>query len=480
MIDAVIGLDMGTGGARAVAVDPDGKVLSSANHLTPSPFMDRSGRSEQLAQAWQTSAVEALGLCVSGLTNSVRIHAICVDATSGSIVFLDHENRPLYPGLMHNDSRSTDEANYLNDFLSAHCRGTGTQFGATFSLAKILWLKRNETNLFDQVARICHQSDFILGGLTGEYGISDPSNSLKSGFNLVRKSWPSEFSDLGILERMPRVEPSGTRVGFLLPSLQKRFGFEDRVEVLSGTTDSTAAFLASGATLPGEFCNTIGTTLAFKGISHELVRDQDGVVYSHRHPDGFWLPGGASNVGGACLKFFFPEKDLADLDRTAALRFPSNRLCYPLVEVGERFPFRNDRAQGFFDRTDSDAETHLQLLQGVALVERWGLEKFGELGMPECPRVFATGSGSKSDHWCRIRANTLQVPLVRPSSTDSAFGSAVLAASKTFYSGLAEAARRMSRVQIEFEPCPDFADWAEGMLTHLKEECRQRGLLNAD
>ncbi len=476
MQEAVVGIDMGTGGARAVAVARDGTVLSSASHITAPPFMDDSGRSEQLAQAWEVCAFNALERCLSGLSNDVRIQTLCVDATSGSVVFLDGDNRPVYPGLMHNDTRSGDEATYLNDFLSAHCIEVGTKFGATFSLPKILWMKRHEPKTFEKTRRICHQSDFILGTLTGEYGLSDPSNSLKSGYNLVRQSWPGEFSDLGLSSLMPRVEPSGTSAGLLLPTLQKKLGLENPVEVVSGVTDSTAAFLASGAAKRGEFCNTIGTTLAFKGISDHLVQDAGGVVYCHRHPDGNWLPGGASNVGGACLKVFSNGQDLSDLDRKAAAQFPSDLLCYPLVEVGERFPFRNNRAEGFFTPSSSVEETHLSLLQGVALVERWGLETFRSLGMPPCPRVFATGSGSKSDVWCQIRADILQTPLVRPRSTDSAFGAAVLAASKVFYSSMGEASRMMTRVEHEFEPRSEFGPWAGEMLASLKDECRDRGL----
>ncbi|MCB9767813.1 MAG: FGGY-family carbohydrate kinase [Candidatus Omnitrophica bacterium] len=479
MQEAVIGLDLGTGGARAVAVTSEGKILSSASHITAPPFMDASGRSEQLAQAWQACAVAAMEKCVEGFTEPVHVHAVCVDATSGTVVFLDAENKPLYPGLMHNDSRSGEEAAYLNDFLSAHCREVGSNFGATFSLAKILWMKRHEPKTFEKTQRICHQSDYILGELTGEYGVSDPSNSLKSGFNIVRDSWPREFSDLGIQHLMPEVKASGTLVGTLKPSLSKKIGLNHGIEVLSGVTDSTAAFLASGAHEQGDFCNTLGTTLAYKGISSELVHDPEGVVYCHRHPGGGWLPGGASNVGGACLRVFFPDRNLVELDRHAALRFPSRDLSYPLVETGERFPFKNDRAQGFIPMHLHEEELHLSLLQGVALVERWGLERFSKLGMPTCSRIYATGSGSKSDVWCQIRSNVLQLPLIRPSSTDSAFGVAVLAGSKVFYDGdLAKATQGMTRVDREFAPHTEFSNWASEMLEALKRECYEKGLLS--
>lgn len=477
MQEVVIGLDLGTGGARAVAVAPNGEILSSASHITAPPFMDKTGRSEQLAQAWQACALAALDRCLKGASQPLRVEAICVDATSGTVVLLDSANRPLYPGLMHNDTRAGEEATFLNDFLSGHCRQVGSAFGATFSLPKILWMKRHEPKTFEKTARICHQSDFILGILTGEFGISDPSNALKSGYNLVTQCWPDEFADLGIRDLMPRVEASGSLVGFLRPEIAVELGCGPNVKVLSGVTDSTAAFLASGACEEGEFCNTLGTTLAFKGISRDLIHDPEGVVYCHRHPESGWLPGGASNVGGVCLRAFFPDADLAELDRQAAERFPSDDLCYPLVQTGERFPFKSDKAEGFYSPTDSEASMHLSLLQGVALVERWGLERFGEIGMPRCPRVFATGSGSKSEVWNQIRADVLQTPIVRPASTDSAFGAAVLAGAKVFHGGdLAEATRRMTRTETEYTPRKEHTAWAGEMLFRLRDQCRARGL----
>ena len=481
----VIGLDIGTGGARAVAVDSEGNVVSSASHISPPPFMNGRGGSEQVPDFWIVAATSALALCVKGLAEGKYrpsdIGAICLDATSGTIVILDENKQPLYPGLMHNDCRAFEEAELLNVKLASHCEQVGYRFGATFALPKILWLQRNFPDLFEKARLVAHQADIIVGRLTGVYGLTDPSNALKTGFNLVTNRWPDELEDLGIGEIFPFVVPSGEELGLLSPEVAEEIGIPAGTPILAGVTDSTAAFLATGASEPGDFCSSLGTTLALKGVSKALVRDPHGVVYCHRHPSGDWLPGGASNVGGACLQAHFGGGDLAHLDGLAQDRFPSPSLCYPLVQVGERFPFSDPIAEGFFDPADDPVELYLSMLQGVALVERWCYERLERLGVEVSSSVFTSGGGSKSDVWNQVRANVLQKGILRCRSSEAAFGVAVLAGSKVFYGGdLVRASKAMTARAEIFEPDRRFEAWAEESLGRLKDRCRDHGWIGED
>jgi xylulokinase len=478
----VIGLDIGTGGARALAVDLKGQILAAANHPIPAPFMDKQGCSEQVAEDWWSGAEKALHGCLDLLHSQgidlTGLLGICVDATSGSVVFLDKGNQPLYPGLMHNDTRASQQANELNHTLADHCKEVGYAFGATFALPKILWLKEHHPEIFGKTHRIAHQADFIIGRLTGEYGISDPSNSLKTGYNLVHSEWPEELAGLGVLDHLPQVVPSGEIIATVRDDLARSLGISPATPVLAGVTDSTAAFLASGASLPGEFSVTLGTTMAFKGISENLVHDPGGVVYCHAHPGGGWLPGGASNVGGACLKTFFAGADLASLDQQAMSFFPTDRVCYPLVEHGERFPFRSEEAVGFFEIERDHPAFYLTLLVSVALVEKWCFERFEKLGIAVRGPIYATGSGARSDVWNQIRAHVLQIPLVRCRSTDSAFGVAVLAAAALAgQGGLRSMGKQMCAPLKTYEPDPQYRVWADEMLGRLQAGCAARSWL---
>ncbi|MBE7487353.1 MAG: D-ribulose kinase [bacterium] len=478
----MIGLDVGTGGARALAVDPGGKILAGSSSPLPAPEMNDDGASEQSADSWRQASIEALEGCLSQLgDNRQNLKAISIDATSGTVVFLDGHYRPLSTGILHNDTRSAEEAIQLNSLLAGHCREAGYRFGATFALSKILYFQHHFPHIFNQVQLIAHQADYVAGVLSGEWGISDPSNSLKTGYNLVADAWPAELESLNISHLLPRIVPSGTAVGTLRKQFADEWGVPAATRIRAGVTDSTAGFLATGAALNGEFAVCLGTTLAFKGISKDLIRDPRGVVYCHRHPGGGWLPGGASNVGGACLKKNFGGRNLGELDRHAFSRFPTATLSYPLVEVGERFPFDSPGAVGFMESPTDEIDRYLALLQGVGLVERWCFVRFEELGITVRPPIYTTGNGSRSDEWNQIRANILQCCLARSRSTDPAFGVAVLAAAMEFHGGdLAAASRAMTATDRIFEPVISWSDWAQAQLGRLRAECRERGLIQGN
>ena len=421
----------------------------------------------------------ALAGCAADLRDQGRgddVAAVCVDGTSGTVVLLDSENRPLGPGLMHDDGRAHREAAELNSLMANHCEEVGYRFGASFALPKLLWLRRRRPEIFERARRVSHQADYILGVLTGRFGVSDPSNSLKTGYNLVTDRWPDETRDLGLRDLLPEVPPSGSAVGALARSVAEEVGLPASTLVLTGVTDSTAAFLASGASEVGEVVVSLGSTLAFKGISNVLIRDPAGSVYCHRHPGGGWLPGGASNAGAMCLRSFFPGEDLKELDSSAIRGYPSSVLCYPLVGLGERFPFQSSDAAGFFDEASDPLDRYLSLLEGVALVERWCLERIRDLGFPLRAPIYSTGGGSESEVWNRIRADVIGLPVVRCRSADSAFGAAVLAGAMCFHDGnLAAASRAMTSISRRFEPDPGKASWASEMLGRLQERCRSLG-----
>ncbi|MBW7940295.1 MAG: hypothetical protein H3C63_16265, partial [Candidatus Omnitrophica bacterium] len=219
----MIGLDVGTGGARALAVDPGGKILAGSSSPLPAPEMNDDGASEQSADSWRQASIEALEGCLSQLgDNRQNLKAISIDATSGTVVFLDGHYRPLSQGILHNDTRSAEEAIQLNSLLAGHCREAGYRFGATFGLSKILYFQHHFPHIFKQVQLIAHQADYVAGVLSGEWGISDPSNSLKTGYNLVADAWPAELESLNISHLLPRIVPSGTAVG----TLRKQFADE--------------------------------------------------------------------------------------------------------------------------------------------------------------------------------------------------------------------------------------------------------------
>ena len=114
-----------------------------------------------------------------------RLAAVSVDGTSGTLVAVDADGRPLRPALMYNDPRATAEADRLNASCGDHCEKLGYRFASSFALAKIAWLERHDPDAFRRAARFVHQADYVAGRLTGSADVSDYSNALKTGYDLV-------------------------------------------------------------------------------------------------------------------------------------------------------------------------------------------------------------------------------------------------------------------------------------------------------
>lgn len=473
-----LGLDVGTQGARVVVVDAQGQVQASHEEpLLPSSTPLPPGWSEQDPADWWRAAT----LSLRAVTQQVRpteIRALAVTSTSGTLVPVGFNRQPLRPAIMYNDSRAVAEAQRLHRVGARLERKLGYQFQPSFSLAKILWLQRHEPHLYRQTDKFLHAADWLVGKLTGHFTHSDYSNALKTGYDLVDLEWPGWFeSQLGLPAiRLPQVVPPGQPIATVSLVAAAETGLAAGTPVISGATDGTAAFLASGADGYGAWNSTLGTTLVVRGISPHLVRDPQGRIYCHRHPDGPWLPGGASNVGGECLATLFAQEEWSLLDQKALALSPTQALVYPLARQGERLPFVDPQASAFaVGSIRSREEQYTACLEGVAFVERWIFELIESLGAPLKPPLWATGGGARSQPWLQLRANVLQQPLIRPKYPEAAFGAAILAAAGAHFGRVKEAVRAMVQPYWQIEPDPTKSDLYTERYQAFREECRKRG-----
>ena len=475
----VLGLDVGTQGARAVVCDAEGRTLASAQCPLAQPCRSLpDGWFEQDPEDWWRAACRCLSEVTAQLkaggASPAQIRALAVDSTSGTVLPIDPHGRPLRPAIMYNDARASREAQQCNEAAGAPL------FNASFALAKILWVRTNEPNVYHAAARFIHAADFIVGKLTGRWDVTDFSNALKTGYDLSSLAWPEMIeAKLGIpLSKLPAVATPGEPIAAVSAEAAQATGLAEGTIVAAGMTDGTAGFIASGAADPGQWNTTLGTTLVVRGVSHRPVHDPLGRIYNHRHPQGYWLPGGAGNTGGEWFALHFPNRDYAELDRQAEALLPTEAIVYPLARRGERLPFLCGKAEGFvLGDAGTEAGLYAAGLQGVALVERWTYELLDSLGAGYPREVFTTGGGARSRIWSQLRADVLQVPVAAPQNSEAAMGSAVLAASRTLYPSLSSAARAMVRAGYRVEPRPALADLYKAKLGLLKDACASRGYL---
>lgn len=505
-----LGIDVGTGGVRAMAVTHSGAVAAEASvPLDPASVAIDAGRHEQSADAWWAAVSRACRRLVESLQAAGhlpgQLAALCVDGTSGTVVPLDHAGRPLRTALMYNDPRAAAEAERLNTAAGPFCDKLGYRFNASYALAKILWLREHEPECFRLTAAMVHQADYVVLRLAGQGGqspissatsggqgeacptkkgtvpccrpVTDSSNALKTGYDLVDERWPAWIETFdGVRERLPEVVAPGTRIGAVSGEAAEQTGLPAGLPVVAGATDGAAAFLASGACRPGDYNTTLGTTLVFKGVSRRICRHPQGLIYCHKLPGGLWLPGAASNTGGEWIGAWFAGADPRAMDAAAAGRLPCPLVAYPLVRPGERFPFLCPAARGFSPEAAPE-DRYAACLEGVAFLERLAYDVMDRAAGTSGGEVFGTGGGSRSDVWMQCRADTTGRTVHRPSTPESAFGAAVLAAAGTAHEGLAETQRAMVRVVRTFLPDPARAAEYESVYQRFCGELVKRGYL---
>ncbi|MGP3990940.1 FGGY-family carbohydrate kinase [Streptomyces sp. 3N207] len=473
----VAGIDVATAAVRVVCLDARGTVYAEGRAALPQPVRDGGGRSEQDATRWWPAAAEALRQATAALpARGAEVTAVAVSATSGTLVLADGDGRPLGPALMYDDRRAADLNAEAQHRGSSRWQALGLTVGPTAALGRAAWYARHAADR-PGAARLVHTPDLLGRRLTGEPVATDWSHALKTGYDPRAGEWPGEVLDaLGIPAHwLPPVQPPATSVGTVCAEAAAETGLPVGCDVRLGMTDGCAGQLATGAVAPGQFVGVLGTTYVLKGVTRDLVTDPAGALYSHRHPDGWWLPGGASNTGGEALAHRAVER-LPALDEAAAARGPASCVSYPLRREGERFPFVAGAARGFTLGTPADdADRHRADLEGVAFLERLALERVAALGVPVDAPLYAAGGGSRSPLWTRIRATVLGVPLRVADRAETAFGAALLAATGTLYDGVEEAAAAMTGEGRLVEPVPEEKAALDDSYARFTEELTARG-----
>ena len=473
-----IGIDIGTQGARCVVADAAGDVVAARSvPFKALNFATREGWYEQAPGDWAAAAEAAITDCVKQLRDAGRdpneIRAISIDGTSGTIVPLDANHAPLTNGIMYNDPRARAQVAPVRAAMAGQEAKLGYAFGASFSLPRILWVKENLPDVYEKTAVFAHQADYVAGLLCGEFAVSDYSNALKTGYDLLGGCWPAEFAALGIdTGKLPRIVPPGAPVARVSRAAAERLGLSENTLIVGGSTDGYASALAAGAVRAGSWASIIGTTFVLKGVTERLVVDPDGSSYSHRLPSGEWLLGGTGTIGGRVLNGCTGGKSFDEMNAVSEKLIPTGVRCYPLPGIGERFPFVKADCAPFYIGDITGGRLYPAVMEGVGFAERLAYDKMIALGCAVGDTICATGGACRSDLWLKIRASILNRRLMVPKVVDAAMGSALLAAAADM-GGLNNAAEAMIRYEKTMEPDPALVRPYEDIYGRFREDIQK-------
>ncbi len=401
-----LGIDFGTSGARLVAIDTDRNVLCWRIRAV----IDREWQ-EILFDAIRSLPVEI----------AARVSSIAIAGTSSTVAICDARGQIIGTPLLYNDSRGSVVLDRIREIAPAN----QIVLSATSSLAKLFWFATGPD--FDRARYLLHQADWLAAQLHGKLGWSDYHNALKLGYDVGLLKYPDWLERHPYRPLLPQVLPPGSSIGMILPQVARELGLAADCAICAGTTDSIAAFLASGVNIPGQAVTSLGSTLVIKLLSLTRVDAAEYGIYSHRLGD-LWLVGGASNTGGAVLRHFFSDAELTALSQEIDPDRSSDLDYYPLLAPGERFPINDPNLLPRLTPIPTRSADFLHgLLEGIAKIEARGYQLLAELGATPLTAVYTAGGGAQNQVWTQIRQQYLQVPVSATRHGAAAYGSALLA-----------------------------------------------------
>ena len=439
-----VGIDLGTSGVRTLVVDEIGRIHAKAS--CPVRGERSNGLHRQNPVEWWQAVCSTVSACISQLkqrsTSPRKLRGVAIDGTSGTVVLTDRDGQCTGPAIMYDDTSG-------REFLTELSRTHSTAVLSLSALGTSYRLKNDSSQPVP--SQLLPQATWICRQLVGNVVPTDYSNALKFGYDLEKSQYYTWINPV-IREQLPAVVEPGTILGGLCRKASEQTQLPEGLPLVAGVTDGVASCIASGLHRFGDYSTSLGSTLVFKSLSAH--RSSHPLLYSHKLPGGYWLPGAASNTGASWIKAWYPDADLRRMDAEAVRYLPSKDTVYPLTLEGERFPFANSSARAILPPGLSDARKFAACLQGTACLERMAYTLLDEaLGVPPGQgEVYSTGGGSYSDIWMQLRADLCQRVYLRPACTEAAFGAAILAAAGTRHSTLPEAIQRMTHQSKTFAP----------------------------
>ncbi len=439
MTDLVIGIDLGTSGVKALAVDRSGKTVLEANRsyplLTPQP-----GWTEQRPQDWWDGVQGVLSELSSGLSTEYEVVCISFSGQMHGMVPLDSSGEVIRPALLWNDQRTGDAVSWLESKVP---RQTFIERGGNppitgFQLPKLVWLRDAEPENYARVRHILFPKDYIAYKLTGQMHAEPSDASGSNCFHLESKTWDSEI--LGTLEIplkfFPEIVASDARVGTLLPDVAHTLGLPAGIPVVAGAGDNAAAATGLGISSANPVLGSLslGSSGVIFAPLKEATPDPQGRVHLFCHADGAYHLLGVTLSAAASLQWLrntlFPSASYDELTRLAASSAPgSSGVRFKPYLAGERTPHMNPRLRGSFEGLSlatGPQDMVRAVLEGVAMSLRDALDVIQPLQKLEACVV--TGGGSTSEFWLQIVSDALELPLLKPAAEQgAAYGAALLA-----------------------------------------------------
>ena len=462
-----IGVDLGTSAVKLLLMEGDGTIRKIVSREYPLYF-PHSGWSEQNPEDWYSQTVEGIRELVRECDRS-QVAGISFGGQMHGLVTLDEQDQVIRPAILWNDGRSAEETEYLNEKigkekLSAY---TANIAFAGFTAPKILWMRKNEPELFARVKKIMLPKDYLDYRLSGSFctDLSDASGMLL--LDVKNRRWSPEMLEIcGITEQMlPKLYESYEVVGTLKESVADDLGLPRQVKVIAGAGDNAAAAVGTGTVGEGRCNISLGTSGTIFISSHTFGVDSHNALHSFCHADGYYHLMGCMLSAASCNKWWnetILRTDDFAAEQAGITKLGENPVIFLPYLMGERSPHNNPKARGMFIgmSMDTTREDMTQaVLEGVSFGLRDSLEVARSLGI-DVQRTRICGGGAKSPLWRRMIASIMNLKVEMIENEEGpALGGAILAAVGCGeYPDVETAAARLVHVTDTIEPEPELVE----------------------
>ncbi len=471
----LVGLDIGTTSIKAIIFDPQGQTVAQASIRTPTHYPRPGWAYFEPEAIWQTT-VHALRTAIRQLEQPAQIASISVASFAETGIPLDaHGQAACAEAIAWFDNRTTAQAAWLAQRIAPErlFAITGISLQPIFGLFKLLWLRDHQPEVFARTRLWLNMADYIAYRLSGVAATDFSLASRMMGLDLHRRQWSEEIlTVMGIAPSLlAPLQPSGTRLGSVLPDVAAATNLPISAQVAVGGHDHVCGALALGVTEPGNVLNSMGTAEAiFLPLAKPLTDPQVGAQgYSQGvHVGGAYYVFGGMYTSGACIDWFrencTPDADYATLIHEAE-QVPAGSLgAYFLPHMRMANPPHLDQlARGCFIGLRTDVKRGAlfrAVLEGLAYEIRSTLEPLLiHTGLTSVQNIYVTGGGAYNELMMRIKASVLNQTLNVVSVKEAtALGAALLGGMGAgIYADLPSALRQLRYTQEEIKPMPDEA-----------------------
>jgi xylulokinase len=436
-----LGIDVGTGGSRAVLIDADGKIIASAT-IEHKPFASPEiGWAEQDAPDWWRASAEAIRQVLANENvKAEEIGAIGLSGQMHGAVFLDEADQVLRPSIIWCDQRTEKQCRELTEKLGAETLIELVSNPAlpNFTLPKMLWARENEPDIWNRTRSVLVPKDYVRFCLTGDKAteVTDASGTLL--LDVKNRKWSKEMLTAVEMKEslLPELYESAEITGTISAECAAETGLIAGTSVVAGAGDNAAGAIGMGIVRVGSVCATIGTSGVIFAVTDKPSIDLKGRIHTfcHAAPDR-WHNTGVTQAAGLSFRWFrdnFAADESYDelVESATKITDGADGLLWTPYLMGERTPHVDSRVRAsLIGLTASHTKAHVvrAILEGVAFSLRDSIEIFKELNIP-IETVRLGGGGARSELWRQIQADVYgQTVETVESDEGAAYGAALLA-----------------------------------------------------